>query len=964
MARLELDAANGAKPYNVDTIRHAFHKWVVSVENNGQDIRAFCPLCEDPEASNSPSATFTPSKGLFACKSGKCPSKGGMRISKLVAYLKEETGWDIRAERIRGRNAELGHPTKQRKEQKAAATEEEVSAWHSALLRNKTAHKELMDKRGFSKETIRAWDIGWDGERYLIPVRVDGVVVNVRKYKMNASAAQDKMRNTPGFGTGRLFAVSFLERNSTIVLTEGETDCILLNQYGIPAVTHTAGAATFKNEWGPEFKGKTVYICYDNDESGSSGALKAARAIDPFAEAVYIIQIPLPQKGSDITNYLWDEGHTAADFRKLMETAKPARPGKHTLTADAPVKGESVTLQESMNPEHGTGTLELRVTVAGKNNPPYSVPRRFTANCSTDKGPRYCSLCPMQAREGEMKVEYQPNDPDLFKFLDVTEEKLPKAMKDAVRARCMDRIEFTIEERYSIEELVLANPVDQMATDSTMTPLTRTVYSVGSYKTEANSIVRMVGRNIPSPKDQRLSFMGWINEAVRTSLDDFEVTPERMDLLRVFRDPNKSPLERCLDIAGSMSEEVTRIYGQNLLHVVYDLVWHSPLSFFAGKDYLHKGWLEAMVVGDTRTGKSEIAIKLAQHYRAGIIKGCEGATFAGLVGGVQQMGKSWMTTWGVIPLNDRRLVVLDEVSGLSTSEANIIEKMSYIRSAGIAQMVKIQAEETPARTRLIWITNPKDGSMLRDKPGVGIDAMRTVVQANEDIARFDFVAAVQQGSVSIEDIVRPRPVRRPTFSQEECATLVLWAWSLQPHNIHFTPAAIRAAEKLSKDIAKEYLADPPLLQGENCRYKLYRIAAALAARTFSIRAETEDDCDLLVAEDHIYDAKRFLDLLYSSPAMPYREMSQRRLHRQNLAHKNKATCMQYLDENPEILQVLLAINGTTFRPADFCDYSGMSRQQANQIVGMLWKMGMVERGEKGVVTMHPVLFDLVREMEG
>src|SRR3546814_7187092 len=83
---------------------------------------------------------------------------------------------------------------------------------------------------------------------------------------------------------------------------------------------------------------------------------------------------------------------------------------------------------------------------------------------------------------------------------------------------------------------------------------------------------------------------------------------------------------------------------------------------------LGKGWLELLVLGDTRTGKCEAALRLSDHYNAGVMKSCEGATFAGLVGGAEQAGSSWMVRWGTITLNR---------SEEHTSELQSLMRISY-----------------------------------------------------------------------------------------------------------------------------------------------------------------------------------------------------------------------------------------------------------------------------------------------
>jgi hypothetical protein len=323
-----------------------------------------------------------------------------------------------------------------------------------------------------------------------------------------------------------------------------------------------------------------------------------------------------------------------------------------------------------------------------------------------------------------------------------------------------------------------------------------------------------------------------------------------------------------------------------------------------------------------------------------------------------------MTTWGVIPLNDRRLVVLDEVSGLK--DKDVIENMSSIRSSGVAQITKIDTQETSARTRLIWITNPADGTMIDERPGVGIDALRTVVKNQEDIARFDFVLSARASEVEPEVINQDFTEAPPhVHTQELSSALVLWAWSLKPDQIRFTDNAVETARKIAQQIGDEYVADPPLLQTENARFKLYRIAAALAARTFHINWRAKDDMELVVTGDHVLDAKRFLDKIYDNPGMEYRSVSRRILTARKRAVEAFTSAKLYLEENIDtVFATLKAVSqDSKFKGRDFEEFGGMTRDNALIAVSNLQKMGMIHRRSQGYIVMDKQLVRLLRDME-
>ena len=196
--------------------------------------------------------------------------------------------------------------------------------------------------------------------------------------------------------------------------------------------------------------------------------------------------------------------------------------------------------------------------------------------------------------------------------------------------------------------------------------------------------------------------------------------------------------EKLNDIYGDLSINITGIYNRTNLHLAIDLVYHSPLQFYFGKKLIEKGYPEVLIIGDTRCGKSETSKKLVGHYRLGARSSGENTTPAGLIGGLHQVRTGWRISWGRIPLNDGRLLFIDEVSGILEEE---IAKMSDLRSSGIAEVTKIQTERTLARTRLVWLSNPRSTDSINNF-GSGTKIIENLIGKPEDIARFDFVVSV------------------------------------------------------------------------------------------------------------------------------------------------------------------------------------------------------------------------------
>jgi MCM P-loop domain/Toprim-like len=943
------------RPLKPDTIRRGFNNWFVGEENEEGEQRAYCPVCEDPDASSSPSAMFNAEEDVWNCLKG---NHGGS-ITTLSKQLKQERGWDIRSASMTGNTRREGPKATEGKQKPKGPppSPEDVTRYHEALLDHETALNHFMTKRGIDEESIVEYEIGWDArtKRYTIPVYdKDGELVNIRKYKMGASGSEQKFFNHPGYGDARIFMPWVIDDADAIIMAEGELDCILLNQMGFPAVSGTGGSGTFKQQWTELFTDKAVYVAYDQDESGEKGALRVANVLRNFALAVYRVKLPTP--GSDVTDFVVEEGYGIEDFEKLLEKAQSAGNRSSRDSTDMPTAGQRVTLLESMSDKHGTEPLELVVSVTGKQAEPFTAPKRIVATCDMSKGVA-CETCPLMARNGQMTAETQAHDARLVNFVDVTSTTQQQLLRKLLGARCGDRVQFDVEELWRVEALAVQNAIDERSDDEVETPIRRQAWSIGTYRSQTNEKIRLVGRNVQDPKSGVLRFQSWINQKVELDIDSFKLTPEIRDRLKVFQpSEGQSAFDKALEIARDMSANVTRIVGRDLLHVGLDLVWHSVIAFRVHDQDVTKGWLEMMVVGDTRTGKSEAAERLMKHYNSGRMVSCEGVTFAGLIGGVQQINQSWHMTWGVVPMNDRRLVVLDEVSGMA--EKNIIEQMSSVRSAGIAQITKIAQESTSARTRLIWISNPVGGKFLSENRLGGVGALLTVVPNMEDIARFDFVMAAAKGDVSSIDINSDTRPGTPTYSADDCELLVKWAWSLTRDNVRIGNLAIAAAARHAIEMGERYTSNPPLIQSENVRFKILRIATALAARTFSVGKNGH----LLVNKSHVDDAVKFLDAIYSQDSLGYGRISREENARQQSSKTNIGLALALMREHPEVFRTLFMNSGGEFRVRDFEEFQGMSSGSASMIASKLHEWGLTRYAGRGVFTMTQQLIELLEEL--
>lgn len=937
--------------------------------------------CPDHGPDNDPSASANPEMGVWYC--GKCDHGGSLRaLARRMRNGHRSNGsgpvddgpatYDP-FENLSEEDFQPSVAEKRTELPPERLSEAKVAGWHEALLANEELLDVFMEARALDLATIKAFQIGWDAsgyrvgsegrvkrigsKRYTIPVRdEDGQLVNIRRYRLGDGKGA-KVMNATGHGSPpRLFPHQELDHDDLLVV-EGELDALVAIANGVPAITGTGGAKRWDDRWSREFEGKRVWLCYDNDEDGRKGARKAAHSLAKHAAQVYEMSPLVDKEKGDITDF-FKEGGTAAELKAAMEVTHPSSTAEKLAPKDpSETEAVSVKVVGSMDSTTNGKPLEMLVTITGKKNPTYSVPAKALMTCNMDAGPR-CKSCIMQVDyEGEHETVVKPTDVEtISQFLDVKKPAVVEVLRNHIGARKCDRLTHTPVEQQTIEEIYVMGSVDRAsheATDYTQ----RRVYNIGRHDTNTNAAARLVGTTIPSPRTQRNEFFAWHMEEATTSLDSFAMTPELQEELKVFQ-PGKgqSPLDKAWEIAADLSSNVTKIVGRERLHMALDLVWHSLLHFPLDGKVISRGWLELLVVGDTRTGKSETAIRLADHYTLGHIIGCEGATFAGLVGGVKEVGDSRVVNWGEITLNDRRLCVLDEASGLAE---DLIAQLSDVRSRGVAQITKIETQQTNARCRLAWISNPRASRFIDEKRRDGIDIISQLIGNPEDIARFDIAMSVSMRDVDSSLINNPdRPHVPHVFTSELCRNLVLWAWSRKAGHVQWDDDAYRQVYKLAEKMGAMYTDHPPLIQRTNVREKIARLAVALAARTFS----TDETGEMVVVtKAHVNDAAKFLHKLYSYDNFGYLRVSKRLQRNAKIARQNRGKVKKWLKQHPRLLEFLLDRKGS-FRSQDLEEMAHMQRDEVNNVLGVLSEAKMVSK-DKSQIIIEPILADILKEIE-
>ena len=829
--------------------------------------------------------------------------------------------------------------------------QELIHRWHQSLLNSPQVINYLLTERGLTLETIVGFQLGWDGSRITIPIYDErNLCMNVRKYKPHAKGKDKMINHKTGYGKARLYPISNLQ-NEAIILFEGEWDCQLACQLGLAAMTTTGGAGTWLSDWSILFKNKTLYICYDADDVGKKGAAEVAKSVHPHAKNVFLIDLPLPgtKIDKDLTDYIVKHGYTVDNFKEVIGKARQYIPINKAAAPGEAVEDEDifdVTLTEARLAKNRNKKLRMKALVVGKDLAPYTIPRRIRFTC-TAMSPENnsCSTCTISHNGGEAILDLPPNA-GLLNLIRCTEGQQQDFLRKwvGIPKKCVAAFTQEIIVPQNIEEILLAPEISYESSRSTDQYTLQKAYFVagenGSIR--SNQSYKIEGIMAPDPWQQYVTFV--LNSAmpIQDSISGFVITETVRERLKMFRPKEgQSIKDKFEEIHNQFAHNITHIYGRNDLLTALDLVYHSVLSFnFQGVN-ITRGWLELLVIGDTRTGKSETTERIMQFYQLGELVFGENTTFAGLVGGMQQTQSRWFITWGKIPLNDRRLAIIDEASGLSEDD---ISRMSGIRSSGIAEITKIQTERAFARTRLIWLSNPRAGRALRTY-SYGVEAIPELIGKVEDIARFDFALSCASEEIPTELINQLSNTRGSvelTYTGDLCKALILWAWSRKPADIVFEEDAEGEILSHAIQMGKQYSTRIPLVEPANQRIKLARLSIAIAVRIYS----TDDAGQkVIVKAEHVKFARQYLEEIYSKPSLAYTAYSRQEKDAEKLASKHIDEVSNFCELFPDVADIFMRQN--FIKGQELEEQLAVDRNTAREHLHLLSRTRMIERTTYG-----------------
>lgn len=886
-----------------------------------------CPFHHDTH----PSCSINLSKGVFKCFS--CDAKGD-----LYGFLAASSGVSRTAVK---RQIEAGTETP------ATLSLSLALNWHKTLVKNNIAKRRLL-KKGIDAATIEKYQLGLDGKRYTIPIfNKKGILINIRKYLPDAK--QNKTISMKGYGGATLYPIESLDKE-IIVITEGEMKALLLCKMKYNGITSTGGGKSWSKDWLSFFKDKTIILIFDIDETGTISATRIAQILYVVTKKIKIILLPLNKKTypkGDITNFFIDEKRTKKELDELIKKTAYWIPELPQETLDSTIY--KTHLASSTKAEYYYKVVSTKVMVSAKDTSPYMIPHKCKVSCLRSES--YCAYCAVFDKK-EFTIDRA--DPAILEMINVSVNVLANALKKAAKIpNVCKTCSFKVVDSINIEELRLIPQLEITYTDSRH--VVRQGYYIG-HGIETNISYDIKARVCPCPRTQHAVLLIYEAKTTTDNITSFKIKDTKV--LKIFQPKSwtKEALSAHIDlIYADLEANVTRIYKRFFLHLFYDLIYHSVL-YLIFQDRVVKGWAEGLVIGDSGQGKSETILQLQQHYGLGEKIDIKSSSIAGIIGGLQEMGKRWFITWGIIPLNDKRLVVLEEIKG---AHPEIIAKLTEMRSSGIAEISKVEKARANARTRLIWISNPRSDKQILTY-NFGVEAVKELIGNLEDIRRFDLAMLI-----STEDIdkkwlniqKKERPTAKHIFTSNLCQQLILWGWSRTEKQVTFTEDATNEILNIAKQMGRKFSSMIPLVEMADQKLKLARLSAALAVRTFS----TDRGISVIVRKCHVEYIKDFLYDLYSSPACAYTDFSkmvkgEQQLHEEDVIIKEIKNLPYARDTVRSLLEVdILSV-------FDIADWTEMDLDMCRSFISFLVRKNAIKRQKKGYIK-TPAFIAILKKLQ-
>lgn len=737
--------------------------------------------------------------------------------------------------------------------------EEDLYQWKESTSLS-DASRRLANELGISDTVIEELHLSSsETDDLMFPVFMYDHLLDIRKYN---PGTKPKVRSRANCPAGLILPFDIWKEtpvNRVTVLCAGEKDMAVARSNGLNAITFTGGEQSTPKMLEP-FRDRIVAICYDNDEAGKAGAIKVASALTGIAATIKIVtgfHEVCKEHGEDITDFFVKYGKTKEDLIKYIKET-PVFDGAEIEAVTVPM----VDLLTASKAQHVNRLVQSNIQVVAVSEasflaPTASIAEKFRLAGSNDL------MSVGQTLDWELTDD---NVQDILHLVDnnFKEEVILDNLKRLLKVPPKEK--YVTVRQYSKCPIYKAYVTDLFETTNTdVIPMEFVAYSIGT-KLESGKKYLVTHKLVPHPyKGAQLTMLITDAKQATDSVNDFKLTTERIEHLKQIQEIPGTVFDK----ANALTQKVKGILGYNgndTLIMSMDLAYHTVLNFNFGSFKDVRGYLDTLIVGESRVGKSSTAEALRKTYGLGTFTSLAGnsATIPGLIGGSNKVNGSYQTRAGVIPQNHKGLIIFEE---FGKSNNNIMKELTDIRSSNEVRIARVSGTITmPATVRMITLTNVKtDGTIkpIASYPN-GIAIVSELVGTAEDIARYDLLVVLSdRGASQIDPLWTPDE----PLADEVYQTRLRWIWSRTSDQVIISNEVANYIISKANDLNERYDCHIKIF-GTEAWKKISRLAIAVAGYTCSTNDSFEN---IIVTKECVDFASDFMIRIYDNPTFKLRE---------------------------------------------------------------------------------------------
>ena len=867
----------------------SFLQYYFSIEGSGNEVAVCCPFPHTTPGSQQqyleqhPSAHVNLEEGLFHCKA--C----GRGMSE-PAFIAEVLGCTY------GKAMQIKH---------LCENEQDLYYWKTKALPLADESRQLLAGFTISDQVMADLQLSTDEHGAIgFPVFVHDRLLDIRAYRPKQ---RPKIRSREGAPAGLIIPYDLWRGtplNRTTLICAGEKDMAVARSHGFNAITITGGETALPILL-KAFKDRKVAIVYDNDAPGRMGAAKLARTLRPLCASVKnctAFHAVCKEDKEDITDFFAKYHKTREDLIAYLEQTPEYEISEAELAMQCP----QMDLLTASHPEHVGKTVRSNIQVVAVSEAAYVIPSVLLAEKWRNSEGKEDRMAKGQIKEWNLSEETVA---DILHLMDngFTEEDLLKNYRKVLKINKDETyIRFRKLEKATVFKAYVTDLFE--TSDASAVPMEFTAYAL-HHRLESGKKYRATYKLVPHPyKGQQLIMLILAMEQADDSVTAFKVTPAVKDLLSLFHLPPGQTVGDGIQDGVERFKSFLGYNGNNLLITAMDLAYHTPLSFNFGSFRDVRAYLDTLIVGESRMGKSSTAEAMRKAYGLGAFVSLAGnaATIPGLVGGSNKTGGgAYQTRAGIIPQNHRGLIIFEE---LGKSNANITQELTDIRSSNEVRITRVSGTLTlPACVRMVTLSNvrPTDGTI---KPIAayphGIAVLAELIGTAEDIARYDLALVLgDRGASSIDPFWEPRE----PHPLDAYRARVRWVWSRSANQIVIPPDVGKLVVKRANDLNRDYDSHIKIF-GTEAWKKLVRVAIAVAGYLVS----TDDSYErIILRSEHIEWAVEYLRAIYDNPVFKLKEYTEHERKYSQIDDDGVALLQTVFDKSPGMLLHLEQVPSTS-----------------------------------------------------